>query len=222
MAKIFISHSQRDVKIKQFFHEIFANTKIQAKFEEFDQVLGHKINSNKIETDIVSCNAVFILLSENTDNLKHTRDWIAWESGSSKEKEIWLFVPQKINRKLNIVIPKFKHLVLFDYTDYWKQYIYQIVESYDNSNVMAVSAATTGIGALIGGTSSEDNSSDRTIIGSAIGLLGGLILGQVLMTKAPKGCKIECSTCSSIYTIHTRVREFRCPVCNAQLHFIEN
>ena len=88
MAKIFASHSQRDKDIIHFFLEAFAGTKVKLLLEELEQKLPVGVTVEKVEADIQSSNAVFVLLSENVENLKHTRDWMNWECGASKNKDI--------------------------------------------------------------------------------------------------------------------------------------
>jgi hypothetical protein len=218
MTSIFISHSQRDSEIKAFFNELFANTKIKAVFMEFEKMLGKEVNADKIETKINSTNAVFIILSENTDNLRHTRDWIAWESGRSFNKDIWVFIPERLNLGLNMVIPKLNHLVIYNHSDLWRKYIYRIINSYDDSNLLPISLATTTGGAILGGLS-EENAIENAFLGGAIGYFGGLILVNALKTKIPEGFRVKCVNCYANYTIHAQTIRFRCPVCNTELHF---
>ena len=78
MAQIFISHSKQDTDITHFFMEAFVGTKVKPRFEEFEKEVPTGVNAKKIETDIQASNALFVLLSENVQNLSHTRDWVIW------------------------------------------------------------------------------------------------------------------------------------------------
>ena len=76
MAQIFISHSKQDKDIIHFFLEAFAGTKVKPHLEELEKELPTGVNAKKIQGDIQDSNAIFVLLSENVENLKHTRDWV--------------------------------------------------------------------------------------------------------------------------------------------------
>lgn len=217
MANIFISHSSKDKEIIDFFNKAFANSKVRALYEEFEQIIDKTIDAEKIQADINVSNAVFILLSSNTEMLPHTRDWVLWESGVSSNKDIWVFVPADINTNLSIVIPKLSHLVLYNIDQNWLKYIFQIVQSYDDSNILPVTLATGGLGAMVGGAISEEDRSGGAVIGSAIGGLGGIILHEIFRPKAPQGYAVRCLSCSSFYHLHSRDLYFRCPVCNTIL-----
>jgi len=214
MAIIFVSHSNKDEEIINFFTKIFANSKVQAIYEEFEKILGKEITSEKIQSDINQSNAVFILLSENTQSLPHTRDWILWEAGMASNKDIWVFIPADINMNLNIITPKLTHLVLYRLDKNWQRYIFQIVQSYDDSNILPVTVVTGGIGALIGSAINEKEPAGGAILGGASGVVGGLILHEIFKPKAPVGYPVKCPSCSSFYYLHSGEQYFRCPICN--------
>lgn len=217
MTKIFISHSSKDQEIIDFFNKIFVNTKVQALYEEFEQILKKEINVQKIEFDIKQSNAVFILLSQNTEQLPHTRDWVLWESGVSSNKDIWVFIPANINTEISLIIPKLTHLVIYNRDQNWYRYIFKIIQSYDDSNLLPVSLVAGGIGAIIGGAANEEDSGSGAIVGGSVGGLGGMILHEILKPKSPQGYPVKCPFCSSFYYLHTRDLYFRCPICNHNL-----
>lgn len=217
MAQIFISHSSHDKEIISHFAKAFSGTKVKAVFEEFEKMLGNHINQAKIKQDIEASNAVFILLSEKASSLKHTRDWVVWESGVGSNKDIWVFEPISDSAKISIVIPRLNHLVLYDLHEIWQTYIRTIVQSYDDSHVLASVLAGSIEGAAIAhGNSKKKNKSDAATAGALVGGVGALLLSQ-LSVKKPTAPSLFCNKCASIYQLHLGdySRPFRCPVCNA-------
>lgn len=209
MAQIFLSHSQKDKDIAHFLLEAFSGTKVKPHLEEFEKGAPAGITAKKIEGDIQASNAVFVLLSENVENLKHTRDWVNWECGTVKNKDILVFEPLASLGKVSIIIPRFNHYILFEQNDIWRNYIRSVIESYDDSHVWPTLSTAAVSGAMI-------NKTDRVtgaVVGAAVGL-AGLILKD--MTKQSFGIEVKCQKCLSNYKIH-RYGTFRCAVCNASL-----
>lgn len=209
MAKIFLSHSGCDEDIKNFFLQAFAGTNVKPLFEEFEQEIPTGLNARKIEADIQSSNAVFALLSENTENLKHTRDWIGWECGKATNKEIWLFEPAETMGRISLVVPTVDHYVVYQRTDEYRKIIRGLISNYDDTHVLPVLAASAASGAMI---NSEDRSGGAWI-GTLVGLAG---LAVHSIAKQRIGFPIKCIRCHSIYKIY-QIGIFRCPVCNNML-----
>lgn len=207
MAQIFVSHSQRDKDIVHFFLEAFAGTKVKPLLEELEQEPPTGVTAEKIESDIQSSNAVFLLLSENVENLKHTRDWMSWECGAARNKDIWVFEPFESLGKIRIVVPRLNHYVLFERTDEWRKYLRSIIQSHDDSHVIPTLAATTGGGALL----NEKDRGSGAAVGFAVGL-AGLLLHS--MSRPSFGIDARCWKCCSNYKVY-RFGNFRCVVCNA-------
>jgi len=207
MAQIFISHSQQDKEIIHFFLEAFAGTKVKPHLEELEKEPPAGVTAEKIDHDIQISNAVFVLLSVNVEHLKHTRDWMVWECGTAKNKDIWVFEPFESLGKIRVVVPRLNHYVLFERSEEWRKYLFSIIESYDDSHVIRTLSASTAGGALL-------NKKDRGS-GAAIGMgvgLGVLLLRSIL--KPSFGIGVRCWQCSSNYKVHS-YGNFRCPVCNA-------
>lgn len=207
MAQIFISHSQRDTDIIHFFLEAFAGTKVKPHLEELEKELPSGVTAEKIEGDIQASNAVFVLLSEKVENLKHTRDWVTWECGTAKNKDIWVFEPFETLGRVRVVVPRFNHYAVFERTDEWRKYLRSIVESYDDSHVITTLSATTAGGALL----NDEDRGEGAAVGFAVGLVGLLLHS---MSKPSFGIDVRCWKCFSNYKVH-RYGSFRCAVCNA-------
>ena len=207
MAQIFISHSKKDKDLRGFFSNAFAGTKVKAIFEEFEKTFKSKVTSEQIAKDIENSKAVFVILSQSVQNISHTRDWVGWEAGVAKGRDIWVFEPYSQLGKISVAIPYLRHYVIFDTNDSWLGYIRTIIESYDDSHVLPTILATGGVGALL---------AERDKIGgAALGVLAGLFMSDKSKER-PTGIGVICSECSSSYNVHIPqgIDIFRCPVCN--------
>ena len=207
MAQIFVSHSGKDKQFVDFFSNAFSGTKVKAILEEFEQILTGKITSQKISTDIEKSNAVFVLLSKSVQKIPHTRDWIVWETGVAKNKDIWIFEPYEQFGKISVITPIVKNYVIFNTDEVHLGYIRKIIESYDNSHVLPTVLISSGVGAILG--KSE---------GATIGAMTGLVLSNRVKDR-PGGVEVNCANCFSTYQIHIPdgMTKFRCPVCNRYL-----
>lgn len=210
MAQIFISHSSKDTDLRSFFSNAFVGTKVIAIYEELEKIITNKITSKKIMGDIENSKAIFVILSENVQDLPHTRDWVVWETGIAKNKDIWIFEPHSQFWKIKIVTPYLRHYVLFDTSDSFYIYLRKIIESYDDSHVLPTVLVTGGIGAAL---AEEDK-----VGGATLGALAGLMIADKSKDR-PNGIEIVCSNCFSTYNIHLSkvMKIFRCPVCNEYL-----
>ena len=207
MAQIFISHSGKDKDLRDFFSNAFAGTKVKVIFEEFEEIFRGKVTSEQIAKDIENSKAVFVILSQSVQNIPHTRDWVVWEAGVAKGKDIWVFEPYSQLGEISVATPYLRHYVIFDTNDYWFGYIRSIIESYDDSHVLPTVLVTGGLGALL---------AERDKIGGAtLGVLAGLLISDKSKER-PAGIGVICSDCSSSYNVHIPqgIDMFRCPVCN--------
>lgn len=128
MPQIFVSHSQKDTEIRGFFGTIFATTHVKAFFKEIEGFRSKKY-SDEIKKNIQNSNAFFILLGKNGQKLRHTNDWVTWESGVAKgvNKDIWVFKPSNLFGKLKVVIPDVNHYVIYEKDEYYQDYIRKII-----------------------------------------------------------------------------------------------
>lgn len=215
MAQIFVAHSQRDENLRNFFLKCFAVTNVKGVFEEFEKILTSRIiTSKKIKEDIENSNAVFVILSESVQNIPHTRDWIVWEAGASKNKDIWIFEHYQQLCRISVIIPYFRHYIIFDTNDIFFNYIRKIIESYDDSHklLMVLSILT---GAAIGAAAAKKNKLEGAIVGGAVGTLGAIAIMSNKPKERPMGEWVICE-CGSSYNIHIPlgISKFRCPACN--------
>jgi nucleoside 2-deoxyribosyltransferase len=214
LAKIFLSHSRQDERIKDLFFRAFAGTGVHPVLKEYENVSPpgtppSQINRNmaeEIESDILSSSAVFVILSETVQQLQHTTHWIAWESGQAKAKQkpVWVFEPFDTPSKVEVAIPHFNHYVRFQMNDYWRRYIHTIVASYNDTPVL------TGGGGLLAGLWLAGP------IGGLIGAAAGYLLAGP--TSLPKGFSFTCAGCFLSYEVHlpNGRGEFRCACCNSR------
>jgi hypothetical protein len=215
VAQIFISHSAKDTELVSFLSQAFASTQVKGVFEEFEAILKGPTNAKRIANDIRQSNAVFVLLSSNVEQLKHTRDWVGWECGVAAatalqtNKDVWVLEPVADLEKLSIVVPHFRHYVGFDPKESkWQGYLTQIIGSYDDSHFLKA----ISLGAATGGVIGEG-------VGALWGAGAGLLLAAMTSNTRPAGLPIHCPQCSSSYSVHLDQPRMRCPVCNSRLVF---
>lgn len=215
MAQIFVSHSAKDTQLVALMSRAFAATKVKGVFEEFESILKGPANAQRIAQDVRESNAVFVLLGRNVEVLKHTRDWVGYESGVSAScalqtnKDIWVMESTGDVESLSVVIPHFRHYVCLDpESDWWQGYLTQIISSYDDSHVLKVVSASAATGGGIGGG-----------VGALWGAGVGLFLAAMTAPTKPQGFPISCPQCASSYNVHLAKPRMRCPVCNARLVF---
>lgn len=211
MAQIFISHSAKDRRIIEFINRAFASTKVEAKYEEIEAILEGRRTAQQISADIGRSNAVFILLSENVEQLRHTQNWVTWESGVSSHanKDIWVFEAFEDGAKLSVLIPHLHHHLSFEYSDQWLVYIRAVISSYDDSHVLpAISAGfATGI------------ATENPVAGIVAGGIVALLLAGNKQGPPAGLMAVLCPNCKSAYRVHRLPawKVMRCPVCNVQL-----
>jgi len=218
MAQIFVSHSKKDKDLVDFFSNAFAGTKVKAIFEEFEKILTGQITPSKVAQDIENSNALFVILSQNVRDIPHTRDWVVWETGVAKNKDIWVFEPFLQFGKISIVIPCLRHYGIFYINNSWLGYIRRIIESYDDSHTFATVLVTGVVGAGIGAALADKDK----VGGAVLGGVGGMVVGGLISDKSrerPIGLSVTCDKCHSTYNIHISqgMKIFRCPVCDSYL-----
>jgi len=151
-----------------------------------------------IQNDIQRSKAIFVLLGPNVQRIRHTRDWVVWESAiaSPLHKDIWVFEPHERLGEIDVIIPHVDHYMVYQQTKDYQEYIRQIIESYDDSQVLPNALEVAALG----------------------GLRKDLI--RVLMAdpseKRPNGAPIKCPKCQVSYRLHTHLDTIRCPPCNSR------
>jgi hypothetical protein len=216
MAQIFISHSAKDEDLVAFLSKAFASTPVKAMFAEFEAILKGPANAQRIAQDIRGSNAVFVLLGRQVEELKHTRDWVGWESGVAAgaametNKDVWVLESIMDIDDLSVVIPHLRHYVSFDpRQDFWQGYLTQIINSYDDSHVLKAISAGAATGAALG-------KGEGALWGAGLGFLLAAMAGP---QGRPPGFSITCPHCASFYSVHLAQARMRCPVCNTRLVF---
>jgi len=209
MAEIFFSHSRRDKAIKEFFLTAFGQTKVSAILQEFESPLPKGPSAQEIQQNIQRSKALFVLLSENVEKLKHTRDWVNWECAVANNKEIWVFEPSESFGAITVVTPSATHYARYQRTDDWRAFIQSIVENYDDSHVLPTLSASAVGGALLNPKSPADGIAGGLVLG-----VGTLIFGA--LSRPRFGVPVLCYHCPATYTVVTPQLTFRCPVCNSQ------
>ncbi len=213
MAQLFVSHSKLDEDLVAYLSRVVAGTKVQMIFEELEKIPSGSVTPQQIEAHIESSRALFIMLTPNVSNQPHTRDWVAWEAGHGGTKDVWVFERASLVGLSTVVIPRLRHYVVFEPNDAWFSYFRNIINSYDDSQVLPGLAAGSGLAALVAAAAA--------VTVAPVAVIGGLV-GAALSNKEnsrPSGLQIQCSACGSSYSVHlpNGWTHFRCPVCNTVL-----
>jgi hypothetical protein len=87
--KIFVSHSSKDTTLISLIKLAFANQEIKPYFARLE--MEGKNPVEKITQAINSSIGLFALITPTVVNDKHTRDWVVFELGVAKGKEIPIF-----------------------------------------------------------------------------------------------------------------------------------
>ena len=112
MAQIFISHSRRDVALRQWFDEVFAGVAVRAvRFEfEFEAQAEDPIPS--IVQLVQQSVALFVLLGSNVfSRTRHTSNWISAETGLAKAFNVPIWVFEDIVNPVEFPVPFVDHYV---------------------------------------------------------------------------------------------------------------
>lgn len=140
-----------------------------------------------------------MLLGPNVQRKQHIRDWVVWESGiaSTMGKDIWVFEPCERLGEINVTIPHVDHYMVYQPTKDYQDYTKQIIESYDDSQVLPNAFKVSALG------------------GSRRELIRALMADP--SEKRPNGAPIKCPKCQVSYRLHTHLDTIRCPACNSWL-----
>jgi len=207
MASIFLSHSKRDEGSVSLLSKAAAGTRVELYRAEFETQIGIDADAEELEREIDNSKALFIALSSHVQNTLHTRDWVLWETGCAKGKDIWVF-ENAATRPSSVAIPKFSHYVLYYDTIEWIQYITRIIDSYRWLETVPAMASGAAIGLAWGPGGS--------LVGSAAGWVA-----SIPSRSRPIGTKYKCPGCSRDVAIHfTQGTPLtRCPTCNTVIRW---
>lgn len=214
MSQIFVSHSSKDHELLSLIWRAFAATHVRGVFEEFEAITKGPATSSRIATDIRHSNATFIVLSTHVENLKHTRDWISWESGvaASAKRPIWVIEPVSELTSLFVVVPQLTHYLCVDNSDASLSYLIKIITLYDT------------LTALIQGSTTENAVLWKAILDCSpfSGIANAVTIAQDKSKRHTAiralGMPFTCLHCRSTYNVHQAPPERRCPVCNYRYH----
>ena len=127
--QVFISHSKRDVTIRQFFDSIFADTKVAVVRMEFEEL--HSTPSVDIRNHIMQSDALFVLLGQNLTFSQYTENWVGFEVGiaTALNKPIW--VMERFGDKVQFPIPYLTDFLLYEENNKeHRQFIRGIIEQF--------------------------------------------------------------------------------------------
>lgn len=204
MASIFISHSRHDRQIIQDFQQVFAVTRIQAVFMEFEEY--HPPPWHAIRQKVVEASAVFLLLGPGLRGSAYTQNWVAWEVGvaAALGKPTWVY--EQVGRPVDFPVPYCTDYVLYQPGKREDLgYIRRVVEAYDPGPLLA--------GGILG-----------LLLGAAVAMgpgaaLGGLVGAALGAQRPPEPPQLACPhpSCGIAFRAHTALPTFPCPSCRRSL-----
>jgi hypothetical protein len=96
-------------------------------FEELESIVSGTAAAAKIQADIESSNAVFVVVTPKLASLAHSRDWVAWETGVAAHRDVWVLELRDDSGQVEVITPALKHAVRFDASDAWFPYFRAII-----------------------------------------------------------------------------------------------
>jgi hypothetical protein len=234
MTSVFVSHSQYDTPYLDFLNRAFATTNIVAKYEEIEAIESQRTGAGT-KSDIENARAIFVLLTENVENMRHTRDWIAWECGVGSGKQVWVFEPPEASSVVSVVIPRIDHYVAFQQTDAWLAYLRGLLKEMKASGFRDASTAI-GAGSLAGAgyVALPILAPVLVPLAAAAAVIGWKkreMLGNMIKARMERMAETErarsirsyffiCGKCRTSYNVHREAAcTIRCPICNERHQF---
>lgn len=111
MPKVFVSHSRRDSKLRQYLDSSFASSNVQAIRVEFED---YEITPCEfIRRSVEASESVFLLLGANVTHSIYTTNWIAYEIGlaAALHKDVWVF--ERYDSVVPFPVPMVDHYVQY-------------------------------------------------------------------------------------------------------------
>jgi len=205
VPQVFVSHSRHDEEGVSFLSKAAAGSSVRLIFMELEKLVGAEPSPEGICKQIDDSAALFVVLSRHVAAIPHTRDWVVWEAGNAKNKDIWVF-ESAVRPPADVVVPSFRHYALYLDSPEWQAYVRQIIDSYSSPETLPSVTAGTGIGAVWGP------------VGATLGGIAGWVLSSP-SRKRPSGLEYDCPSCGRRASVHfpAGTLHSRCPGCNAAL-----
>jgi hypothetical protein len=130
MGKIFISHSQADTEMRDYFLKICGLAGVEGKAIEFERFSPPPWRF--IKNEMTSSDALFLLIGPNViDRGVFTQNWISFEIGLACQlgKQVWVF--EQRGAPVHFPVPYLNHYMLYDPASRDNlDYIREIIEAY--------------------------------------------------------------------------------------------
>lgn len=215
MTSIFISHSQKDVEILNYFNNIFDGAPIKAILAEFERY--ERPPWTAIKNWVNESSAVFLLLGPNLRGSVFTSNWVSFEVGLACQarKPIWVF--EHVKDPVDFPVPYLTNYMLYDPANRVSfEQIQEIVRSYAPTPQLAGAV----LGALLGAAFGAAVAGKK---GTIPGAFFGGVIGGALTRKTPYGIHITCQheDCGISFMLHSKVDNFLCPTCRRAIYIKE-
>lgn len=131
-----------DTIYKNYMSDACIMANVRPIFEELEKIKKGTIPCRKIMEDIINSKAFFIILNQNIENDRYTRDLVTWMSGIATAylKDIWVLEPFLEFGRISVSIPSVTHYMVFSQNDIY--YLKDIIESYGNPEIVRPTGMT--------------------------------------------------------------------------------
>lgn len=134
---VFISHSKHDRRL-EFFHKVFSGLHTKAVWMEFENIKPPPYQS--IKNFVNESNALFVLLSPELFNLKHTANWVAFEVGLAAnwrspaliqkiiQDRIDVYVFEPLSERVDFCVPYCTYYMQYNESDVEVKFLKELVD----------------------------------------------------------------------------------------------
>lgn len=116
-GQIFVSHSRQNRDLIQRLSEVLSRTNYEMYTEYFERMgrsnRGSIDQDSEILADEIQRSAALLLLTPPNPQ-RHTRSWIAWETGVAYQANRPIIVMEDVNTDYDLILPHINEYILFD------------------------------------------------------------------------------------------------------------
>ncbi len=140
---VFISHSKDDKRL-DFFHKVFSGIHTKAVWMEFENIKPPAYQS--IKDFVNGSDALFVLLSPELINLRHTSNWVSFEVGLATnwrspfliqkviQDRIEVYVFEPLQERLDFCIPYCTYYMPYSGSNDEIKFLKELIEFAPNHN----------------------------------------------------------------------------------------
>lgn len=219
--KIFMSHSKKDVALRETIRRNLELVDIEPVFAE--DFPDERPPNPKIERLIDQSIAMFVWLTPYIAENPHTRNWVMYEIGhaKSKQKDTYVF-EEWDNWVMGFPIPSVTEYVVYNPSqkEHWlaiQDLAVDTIRKHIEKRTIKIHPAAVA-GGVVGGLLGLRRGPLAALFAAGLGAVVGQAIGELL--KAPTKFKnfpyrIICPypTCGASFNLYSEAHRFPCPAC---------